>query len=70
MDVGPAEGINTLRIVTYDTDVLMNGGKFFGDEVLGYVGILKLIDHDMLEFVLVFVQHIQVIAEKNIRLKK
>ena len=64
LNIRPTEGIDTLRVISYYTDILMNSRQLFGDEVLGEVGILKLIHHHIFEPLLVFIQYIGVISEK------
>ena len=49
LDLGSAEAVDRLRIVTNDTDVSAATGKLEYDLVLGHVGVLILIHHNMAE---------------------
>ena len=49
------EGINGLCIITNYAYIFMCSSQEFNNLVLSRIGILVLIDHDMAEFVLVFV---------------
>ena len=49
LDLGTAEGIYGLRVIAHHTKVLMGLAELFQYEILGEVGVLVLIDHDVLE---------------------
>ena len=66
LDVGAAEGIDALGVVAYHADVLEQRRDAFHDEVLSVVGVLVLVDEDELESVLVFVEHIGVVAQEDV----
>ena len=66
LDIGPPETVDALGIVAYHADVLVSGGQFLYDEVLGIVGVLVLVHHDILESLLVFEQDFREIAEEHI----
>ena len=69
-DVGPPKGIDTLGIVADHTNILVNSRQLPGNEILGYVGILKFIDHDVLKLVLVFVENIHMIAKQHVGIEQ
>lgn len=68
--VGSAEGVDALCVVAYDTDVLVAGGEFFDDEVLGVVGVLVLVDHDVAEALLVLEEHGWEVAEEDVHVEE
>ena len=47
LDVGAAETVNRLGVVTDDTEVLTQGRELLDDEVLGEVGVLVLVHQDV-----------------------
>ena len=47
LDVGAAETVNRLRVVTDHTEVLTQGRELLDDEVLGEVGVLVLVHQDV-----------------------
>ena len=44
--------------------------KFFYDQVLGVIGILILVDQDIIEFLLIFGQNVREITEQDIGLQQ
>ena len=62
LNVGSAEGVYTLGIVAYHADVLVGGGQFFDNQVLGKVGVLVLVHQNIAETLLVFVQYLRIVA--------
>ncbi len=70
LNIRTAKGINTLGIVTHHADVLVYCCQFFGDQVLGNVGILKLVHHDVFEALLVLVEYFEVIAEEYVGIEE
>jgi hypothetical protein len=54
LEVGAAPAVNGLPVVAHHADVLGGRGQEFGDLVLGMVGVLVFVDHDVLELLLVF----------------
>ena len=49
LDLGSTEGIDGLRVITHHTDVLMELTQLLQDEILREVGVLILVDHDVVE---------------------
>ena len=70
LDICATEGINALRIVTHHANVLQPGGEFLHYEILRIVGVLILIDHDILETLLVLKQHIGEVAEEDVHVEE
>ena len=66
MYVGAAEGVDALCIVAHHADVLETGGKLLYYQILCVVGVLVLVDEDVLESVLVFQQHIGEVAQEYV----
>jgi hypothetical protein len=52
-----------LPVVAYHANVLVPGRQQFGDLVLGMVGVLILIHHDVPELLLIFGQDVRVLAK-------
>ncbi len=59
-----------MGVVAYHTDVLPDGRQLPDDEVLAKVGVLELVDKQVMDAVLVFVEHIEVLLEKLIRIEQ
>ena len=57
-DVGAAPTVNGLVVVAHDHEVLVLGGQQVGDLVLDVVGVLILVDANVAEALLVFVEHL------------
>ena len=68
--VGATESVDALGIVAHDADVLQPRGKLFDNEVLRVVGVLVLIDHDVLESVLILEQHIGEVAQEDVHVEE
>ena len=56
-DVRSAEGIDTLRIIPHDADVVLRFSQLLDEQELDIVRILVLIHKDILELLLVFLLH-------------
>ena len=63
-DVGAAKAVDRLRLVADDGDLAAVLGQQDGELVLGQVGVLVLVDQDVLEALLVAAQHVGVLAEQ------
>ena len=70
LDVGAAETVNRLRIVTDHTEVLTQGRELLDDEVLGEVGVLVLVHQDVRELVLVLQKQIGEIPQQHVHLEQ
>src|SRR5690606_33850275 len=70
LDVCAPESIDALGIIPNHTNDLMDCSQFFGDNVLGKVGILKLIHHDIFELLLVLVEDIRMISEQHVGIEQ
>ena len=70
LNVGPAEGVNALGIVPHHADIFMHRPQLLDDEVLGKVGVLVLVDKDVLEAVLVLAEQVGEITQQDIHLEK
>ena len=68
--VGPAESVDTLCVVTHHTDVLVACGEFLHYEVLCVIGVLVLVDHNVLEALLVLEEHVGEIAEEDVHVEQ
>ena len=66
--VGAAEAVHALVVIADDGDLAVLGGEQQGDLVLRHVGVLVLVDQDVLEPLLVVRQHVGVVAEQLDRL--
>ena len=60
-----AEGVDRLRVVAHYADVILRFGELFDDEVLGIVGVLILIDEDVLEDVLIVMERARILVEEQ-----
>ena len=49
LDLGAAEGIYRLRVVTHHAYIIMSLTELLQDEVLSQVGVLVLVDHNIVE---------------------
>jgi hypothetical protein len=65
-----AEGIDRLRIIAHDSDILKYIGDALHNRVLEEVGILKLIYQYVLKFVLVLIQHIRKALQYLVRFEQ
>ena len=70
LNVGPAEGVNALGIVPHHADIFMHRPQLLDDEVLGKVGVLVLVDKDVLEAVLVLAEQVGKITQQDIHLEQ
>ena len=70
LNLGSTEGVDTLRIVTHYTYVRVFECQTAYDGVLGEVGILILIDKQILESLLIIGKHIWKISEQNVCLQQ
>ena len=66
-EVSPAEAVDTLIGVAHDADVVVASGEEQDDLVLGLVGVLELVDEDVLEPLAVVLEHVGVLAEQLAR---
>ena len=55
-----------MGIITHDADVLVHSSQLFGNQVLGNVGVLKLVYHHVFEALLVLVEHFEVVTKKDV----
>ena len=62
--VGAAEAVHRLVGVADDGDVVVAAGEQEDDLVLGLVGVLVLVDEDVLEALAVVLEHVGVVAEQ------
>ena len=69
VQVRPTEGVDTLGIIADDEDSTLVLHQLARDHVLGEVGILILIDEEVIDTVLPELQHIGVLAEEDIDLQ-
>ena len=70
VQVRPAEGVDTLGIIADDEDSTLILHQLAGDHVLGEVGILILVDEEVVDAVLPELQYIGVLAEEDIDLQQ
>ena len=68
--VGTAEGVDALGVVAHHADVLQPRGELLDNEVLRVVGVLILVHHDVFEAVLIFEQHVGVVAQQDVHIEK
>ncbi len=66
LDISPAKRIDTLGIVAYHANILVNIRELTGNEVLRNIGVLKLIYQHVAKAMLVLIQHVGVIAKQDI----
>ncbi len=64
LDIGAAEGVDGLRVVAHDADVVVLRGQQFGEQVLGAVRVLVLVDVDVLPALLVGLEQLRVRLEE------
>ena len=70
INIRPPERINTLRIITHHTDVLMLFRQLKHNTVLGKVGVLILIHQNIAKLRLIAGKHIRMVAEKQESIKQ
>ncbi len=70
LDVGATPRVNGLVVVAHDHEIAVLAGKQVGDGVLDMVGVLVLVDADLLEAILVAFEHLGVLGEKLQRLEQ
>ena len=68
VQVRPAEGVDTLGIIADDEDSTLVLHQLACDHVLGEVGILILVDEEVVDAILPELQHVGVLAEEDIDL--
>ena len=66
LDVGATETVDALRIVAHHADILVKSRQPLDNQILREVGILILVDEDILEPVLIFEQRLGRIAQEDI----
>ena len=66
VDVCSAEGIDALCIVAHHTHALMLARELQHNLLLGVVRVLVLVDEDVLESLLILLQHLAVVAQKAV----
>ena len=68
--IGAAPRINGLVVVAHHHDVATLGGEQLGDGVLGAVGVLVLVHHEIAEAVLVGLAHVLVILQQQVAVEQ
>ena len=68
--VGAAPGVDGLVVVAHHHDVAVLGGEQLGDGVLGAVGVLVLVHHEIAEAVLVGLAHVLVVLQQQVAVQK
>ena len=69
-EVRPAEGVDALGVVADDEDLALLLHQLLGYHVLGEVGILVLVDQQVVDALLPLAQHVGVLAEEDIDLQQ
>ena len=70
LDLGPAEGVDRLRVVAHDADLRMQLRKAADDDVLGVVGVLILVHQNIFELLLITRQHVGSVAQQDVGLQQ
>ena len=70
IDIGSAERVNTLSIISHHTNTAMLLAKFLNDQMLGKVRILILVDQYKLKEATIFFQYLRMVTKQDIRLKQ
>ena len=70
LDLGSTERIDGLRIITDDTDVLMELTELLQDEILGEIRILILIDHYVVESSCYRLQRSRIVAQQYVHIQQ
>ena len=70
LDLGSAEGIDRLRVVSDHADIAAYRCEFLEDDVLREVGVLVLVDHDVVEAGGKDVESLRVVAKKDIHVNE
>ena len=70
LDLGPAERIDRLRVVAHDADLRMGLRQPADDRILRIVGVLILVDQNVLELLLIAGQHVGTIPQQDVGLQK
>ena len=68
--VGAAPRIDGLVVVAHHHDVAALGGEQLGDGVLGAVGVLVLVHHEVAEAVLIGLAHVRVVLQQQVAVQK
>ena len=63
-DGGTAEFINALVVIAHDAQITVAAGQKADQKILGVVGVLIFIHHDVAVAALVFLQHLRVFTEQ------
>ena len=66
VDVRATETVDALRIITHDAQPVVFLAQLIHDQVLREVGVLVLVNKDILEKVLIPLQHIGVVAQQDV----
>src|SRR5690606_6455003 len=69
-DVGPAESIDRLGIIAHHANISKFIGQRFHNEILGVVGILVLIHHNVAEALLVLAEYLREFSQQYKGVKK
>src|SRR5690606_36790520 len=70
LNIRSTKPIYTLRIIPYHTDIFIDCSKTLDNQVLGEVGILILIHHEVLELMLIFAKYFGMLVKQNIGFEK
>ena len=70
LDTGAPERINTLRVVPDHAYILVLFREFLDNKVLRVIGILILVDQNVIEFLLVFFKYFREVTEQYIGLQQ
>ena len=70
LDLGPAEGVDRLRVVAHDADLRMQLRETADDDVLGVVGVLILVHQNIFELLLIARQHVGGVAQQDVGLQQ
>ena len=63
LDFGATERVDALRIVAHHANILVLLRQLFDNQILRIIGILILIDQNITETLLIFVENVGVVAE-------
>ena len=65
-DFRPAPAVNTLIVIAHDKQIFMFGSQPLDDQILNPIGVLKLVDMNIAEFIRVIFQRFRVFCQQAI----
>ena len=70
LNVGASKRVDALRVVANNTHLVVHTAQLLHHKMLREIGVLILVDKNILEKILIFLKHVGIVAEKDIRVKQ